>query len=206
LSTAEVDLRDRKLAELVKQLAEETGTLFRQEIHLARAEMLEKIELVRSEATQRAERAKQDFARDTTIVKDELAEKGKRVGIGAGLLAGAGAVALIALGVLAALLARLLDSVVPSAVALAIVLALYLATAAALVLLGRDWIRKATPLLPKRGLEQFRRHAEAAVRLEPFDEAWPPVPEQTIETLKEDVEWAKHPRKSGETSSRREAG
>jgi Putative Actinobacterial Holin-X, holin superfamily III len=194
------------MTELVKQLAEETGTLFRQEIQLARVEMLEKIELVRSEATHRAQQAKEDFARDMTTVKDEVAEKGKRAGLGAGLLAGAGAVALVALAVLAALLARLLDSVMPSAVALAIVLLLYLTTAAALALLGRDRIRAATPLLPMRGLEQLKRDARAAVRTEPLNEAWPPVPEQTIETLKEDVEWAKHPKRSGETSRRREAG
>jgi hypothetical protein len=206
LSTAELDLRDRKLAELVKRLAEETGTLFRQEIRLAKAEMIEKIELVRSEAAERAEQVKQDLARDTTTVKDELAEKGKQAGIGVGMLAGAGAVALVALAVLAALLVRLLDSVMPSAVAIAIVLVLYLATAAALALLGRNWIRKAAPLVPKRGLEQLKRDVRAAVRTEPLDEVWPPVPEQTIETLKEDVEWAKHPKRSAETSRTPGAG
>jgi len=206
LSTAESDLRDRRLVELVKHLAEETSTLFRQELQLAKAETLEKIELVRSEVTQRAEQAQQDFARDTATVKHELAEKSKRAGLGVGLLAGAGALALVGLAVLAALLVRLLDAVMPSAVALTLVLLLYLAAAAGLALLARERIRAASPFMPKRGLEQLKQDARAAVRVGPLDEAWPPVPEQTIETLKEDVEWAKHPKRSGATSSRHGRG
>ena len=40
--TEQNDLRDRSLGELMKRLADETGTLVRQEIDLAKAEMREK--------------------------------------------------------------------------------------------------------------------------------------------------------------------
>ena len=92
-------LREQSIGDLLKQLSQETSTLVRQEMALARA---------------------------------ELTEKGKRAGAGAGMLGGAGVAGLLALQ-------------------------------------GRNKVQEAAP----------------------------PVPEQTVETLKEDVEWAKTQRPSG---------
>ena len=186
-------LKQRPIRELVKHLAEETATLLRQEVALAKAEMFEKVEAVRREATVRANAARGDL----NAAKDELATNGKNAGIGAGFFAAAAAFALIALGVLALLLVRALDAVLPNALALALVLLLYAAVAAILVAAGRTRLRSAGSILPVRSLGRLlhdvtNRTSEGSR----WEAAWPPVPEQTIETLKEDVEWARHQTRS----------
>lgn len=97
------------------------------------------------------------------LAKVELREKSKVVGRGAGLGAGAAIAGLLALGTLTALVISLLDKAMDFALAALIVTVVYAAVAAVLALRGRDEI--------KRGL--------------------PPAPEQTVETVKEDVQWAK---------------
>ena len=124
------DLRERPIGDLVKQLADQTSTLVRQEIQLARAEMT---------------------------------EKGRTAGKGAGLLGGAAVVGLLAAGALTACLILALNRLVADWLAALIVAVVFGAVAAFLALRGRDRIQAATP----------------------------PVPEQTVETVKEDVEWAK---------------
>ena len=186
-------LKQRPTRELVKHLAEETATLLRQEVALAKAEMFEKVEAVRREATVRANVARDDL----NAAKGELVTNSKNAGIGAGFFAAAAAFALIALGVLALLLVRALDAVLPNALALALVLLLYAAVAAILVAAGRTRLRAAGSIVPVRSLgrllhEVTNRTPDGSG----LEAAWPPVPEQTIETLKEDVEWARHPTRS----------
>ena len=124
-------------AELVKQLADQTTALVRQEVELAKA---------------------------------ELAEKGKRVGIGAGMFGGAGVLGLYALGALTATFILLLATVVDEAwLAALIVTASYGAIAGVLALLGRNKVQGAAPAAPER----------------------------TVETVKEDVEWVKQSAKTG---------
>jgi MFS family permease len=129
------DLRDRPVGELVKHLAEQTSTLVRQEIDLAKA---------------------------------ELSQKGKEAGKGAGLFAGAAVIGLLAAGALTAFLIMLLDGALANWLSALIVGIVFAAIAGALALAGRNRIQRATP----------------------------PVPEQTVETVKEDVEWAKTQRES----------
>ena len=124
------DLRSTSTAELVKHLSEQTSTLIRKELDLA---------------------------------KTELTEKGKVAGVGAGLLGGAAVVGLLALGALTACIILLLAKAMDAWVAALIVTAVYGAVAAVLALAGRDRV--------KAGL--------------------PPAPEQTVESVKEDVQWAK---------------
>jgi hypothetical protein len=124
------ELRERSLGELFSKLSNETSTLIRQEMALARA---------------------------------ELTEKGKEAGKGAGLFGGAGAVGLLGAGALTAGIILLLDLAIAAWLAAIIVGLIYVAVAAVLGLKGRDRIQAATP----------------------------PVPEQTVDTVKEDVEWAK---------------
>ena len=131
------DLRERPIGELLKQLSQETTTLVRQELDLAKAEM---------------------------------AEKGKQAGKGAGMFGAAG---LLGLGAFAALttffIALLQTAVNHTWLAALIVTAVYGAIAGVLALQGKNKIQEATP----------------------------PVPEQTVETLKEDAEWAKTQTRSG---------
>jgi hypothetical protein len=186
-------LKQRPIRELVKHLAEETATLLRQEVALAKAEMFEKVEAVRREATVRANAARGDL----NAAKDELATNSKNAGIGAGFFAAAAALALIALGVLALLLVRALDAVMPSALALALVFLVYAAVAAILVAAGRTRLRGAGSIVPVRSLGRLLHDVtNRTSNGSGLEAAWPPVPEQTIETLKEDVEWARHPTRS----------
>ena len=129
------DLRDRPIGELLKQLSQETTTLVKQELELAKAEM---------------------------------AEKGRKAGPGLGMWGAAGVVGLAALGALTAFFILALDGVLPNWAAALIVAAVYGAIAAFLYMRGKNRVQEATPVKP----------------------------EQTIETLKEDVEWAKHPTRS----------
>jgi hypothetical protein len=105
------------------------------------------------------------------LAKAELTQKGKQAGAGAGLFGGAGALGLAALGALTACFILALNAIMPAWLAALIVAAVYGAIAAFLSLRGRDRVKQATPL----------------------------VPEQTIETVKEDVEWAKTQTRSAKT-------
>jgi hypothetical protein len=121
---------ERPVGELMGELAQQTSTLVRQELALARA---------------------------------ELVEKGRTAGLGVGLLGGGGGLALFAFGALTASLILLLDQVMAAWLGALVVAVVYAAVAAVLALRGKERI----------------------------EESAPPVPEQTVETLKEDVAWAK---------------
>jgi MFS family permease len=118
------------IAELVKQLSEQTSRLARQEVELAKA---------------------------------ELAVKGKRAGVGAGMFGGAGLFGLYALGALTAAVVLALATAVAGWLAALIVAAVYGAIAGVLALAGKSKVAAATP----------------------------PIPEEATESVKEDVRWAK---------------
>ena len=132
------DMRERPVGDLVKQLADQTSTLVRQEMDLAKA---------------------------------ELTQKGKEAGKGAGLFAGAAVIGLLAAGALTAFLIMLLDGALANWLSALIVGVVFAAIAGARALAGKKRIQRATP----------------------------PVPEQTVETVKEDVQWAKTRARSGRT-------
>jgi uncharacterized membrane protein YqjE len=124
------DLRERPTSELLKQLSDQTTTLVRQEIELA---------------------------------KLEVREKGKKAGIGAGMFGGAGVFGLYAVGALTATIILALATFLPGWVAALIVTVIYGAIAGVLALRGKSQVKEATP----------------------------PMPEQAVETTKEDVRWVK---------------
>jgi lipopolysaccharide export LptBFGC system permease protein LptF len=129
------DLRDRSIAELLRQLSQETATLVRQEMELAKA---------------------------------EVAQKGKKAGVGAVMFGGAGAAGLGTLGAFTAFLILVLNTFMAAWLAALIVTLVYGAVTAVLVMRGKEKVQ----------------------------EAGSPVPEQTAETIKEDIEWAKNPKTS----------
>jgi MFS family permease len=124
------DLRERPLGDLVKQLADQTSTLVRQEVDLAKAEM---------------------------------SQKARIAGKGAGLIGAAAVIGLLAAGALTAFLVMLLDGALANWLSALIVAIVFAAIAGVLALQGKNRIQRATP----------------------------PAPEQTVETVKEDVAWAK---------------
>ena len=97
------------------------------------------------------------------LAKAEMAQKGKQAGVGAGLFGGAAIAVLLGLGALTATLIAALDAAMPLWLAALIVGLVWLAVAGGLALQGKSKLQDATP----------------------------PVPEQTQESVKEDVEWAK---------------
>ena len=121
---------DRPVGELMRELSEQTSTLVRQELELA---------------------------------KLELSEKGKRAGIGAGMIGGAGLVGLYAVGALTACVVLALATAVTGWLAALIVAVVYGAVAGGLALRGKSQVQQAVP----------------------------PVPEQASESVKEDVQWTK---------------
>ena len=100
---------------------------------------------------------------EMALARAELTEKGKEAGKGAGLFGGAGVVGLLAGGALTAAIILLLDKAMAAWLAALIVAVAYGAGAAVLAMRGREEIRHAA-----------RR-----------------VHEQTVDSVKEDVAWAK---------------
>jgi uncharacterized membrane protein YqjE len=101
--------------------------------------------------------------KEVELAKAELAEKGRQAGKGAAMFGGAGLFGVTAFGALTAFLILVLAEAMDAWLAALIVAAVYGAIAAVLALQGKQKV----------------------------EEAAPPQPEQTVETLKEDVEWAK---------------
>ena len=97
------------------------------------------------------------------LAKAEMSQKAATAGKGAGLIGGAALTGLLAAGALTACLILVLSEAMDAWLAALIVAVVMGAVAAVLGLAGRNKVREATP----------------------------PVPEQTVETVKEDVEWAK---------------
>jgi hypothetical protein len=105
------------------------------------------------------------------LAKAELTQKGKQAGMGAGLFGAAGAIGLLALAALTTCFILALDAVLPAWLAALLVAVVYAAVAAVLAMQGRAKVQQAVP----------------------------PVPEQTVETVKEDVQWAKTQMRSDKT-------
>jgi hypothetical protein len=124
------DTREATVAELVKQLSEQTSRLVSHEMELAKA---------------------------------ELSVKGKQIGIGAGLFGGAGVFGLYALGALTAAMIAALSLAMATWLAALIIAVLWAAVAGVMALVGKGRVQEGAP----------------------------PVPEQSVESVKEDVQWTK---------------
>jgi Putative Actinobacterial Holin-X, holin superfamily III len=123
----------------------------------------QELELARAEASRAGETVARLARQELELAKAEMAEKGRQAGPGIRMISAGVAVALLAAGALTAFLVLVLDEVMPDWLAALLVGLGLAAGAAALYYMGRDRVRRAGPLIPK----------------------------QTVETVKEDVEWAK---------------
>jgi hypothetical protein len=129
----------------------------------------------RNEETDLRERPLGEVARDLTqdlsllvrqeveLAKAEMAQKGRVAAPGLGMIGGAGVVGLMAAGALTAFLILGLSIILDEWLSALIV---------GVALAGTAYV------LAKQGKERV-------------EEAGSPIPEQTIETVKEDLEWAK---------------
>ena len=135
------NFRQRSTVQLVKDFTNQASTLVHQEAELIRLELVENVELA----------------------KAEMADKGKKVGLGVAALAAAGVAGLLALGTLTTFLILVLDGVMPNWTAALCVTLLWALVALPLALYGRNKIQ----------------------------DVGTPVPEKTLESVKEDVAWLK---------------
>ena len=130
------DARERPTAELMRELSDQTTTLIRKEIELA---------------------------------KVEFDAKRKKATVGAGMFGGAALFGLFAFGALTTCLIAVLATFMATWLAALVVAVVYGAIAGVLALRGKK----------------------------KFTQATPPLPEQAVETTKEDLEWIKARAKSG---------
>lgn len=107
-----------------------------------------------------ADLVNQAAAQISTLVRDELAlaklelaEKGKRAGIGGGLFGGAAVLGLYGLGLLLALVVVALDLIWPLWLALLVVLIVVLAAAGIAALLGKQKLKAAVPPVPSGAVQ-----------------------------------------------------
>jgi hypothetical protein len=184
------ELRDRHIGELMSQLATDTSTLVRQEMQLARAELTERFDAVRDEVAEAMQLARTETAQKLDQAKGDLAAKGKTAGVGLGMFGAAGVATLLALGSLTACLVLLLDRWLDADLAALIVTAAWALVATAAALRGREKVHEAGGLDAGRYVP---RETIATVKddLRKVGDPKQALPEHTIETLKEDVEWAK---------------
>jgi len=122
-------------------------------------------ELLRELSQQTTDLVRQEI----DLAKAEIAAKGKRAGLGAGMFGGAGVLGLLAFAALTTAIIAGLDQAMALWLAALIVAVVYGAVAAVLALRGKQQVQ----------------------------EVGAPVPEQTRDSVKEDVQWAKTRMRSG---------
>jgi hypothetical protein len=116
-------------ADLVRQLSEQVSTLVRDELALARIEMV---------------------------------EKGKRAGVGAGVLGAGGVLAMYGVGALLVTVGALLALVLPVWASALIVTVVVFAVAGVAALVGKNQVKAALPPEPEAAMASGRRDVEAA--------------------------------------------
>jgi hypothetical protein len=140
-----------------------TGDLVRDLKDEATALVRDELDVIRAEAARIGDGVVTLAKQELRLARAEMGEKGRQIVPGIGMMAAAGGLALLAAGTLTAFAVLALDGVMPNWLAALLVGAVYALGALALFLAGRERV----------------------------DEAGGLVPEQTIESVKEDVEWAK---------------
>lgn len=98
---------------------------------------------------------------ELTLARMEMTEKGKRAGKGAGLLGGAGVVALYGLGALFVTIGALLALVMPVWAAALIVTVVLFATAGVAALIGKKQVQQALPPEPEAAMASGKRDVDA---------------------------------------------
>jgi uncharacterized membrane protein YqjE len=113
-------------------------------------------ELVQQLSNQTATLVRQELR----LAQVELQEKGKRVGIGAGMFGGAGLVALYGVGALIAAAIIGIGTLLEPWIAAVIVGVVLLAVAGILALIGRKQVERGTPPLPEQAIESAKRDVD----------------------------------------------
>jgi uncharacterized membrane protein YqjE len=113
------------------------------------------------ELLQRASQQTAELVRqEIRLAQVELQEKGRRVVIGAGLLGGAALVALYGLGALVAAVIMLVGTELEPWLAALIVALVLLATAAILALIGKKQAQQTVPPIPEQAVESVQEDVQ----------------------------------------------
>jgi putative superfamily III holin-X len=140
-----------------------TGELVKQLASETTTLVKQELEFARAEATRIGDAVVTLARQELQLARAEMAEKGRKAGPGLGMIGAAGAAGLLASGALTAFLILALDGVMANWLAALLVALAWSAVAAALYFAGKSRVEEAGPL----------------------------IPEQTVETVKEDMQWAK---------------
>jgi Putative Actinobacterial Holin-X, holin superfamily III len=140
-----------------------TGELVKQLAAETTTLVKQELEYARSEAARIGDAVVTLARQELQLAKAEMAEKGRTAGPGLGMIGAAGAAAMLAAGTLTAFLVLALDGVMPNWLAALLIGGAWGLVALALYSTGKSRVEKAGPL----------------------------IPEQAVETIKEDVQWAK---------------
>lgn len=189
---------DPDLIEKLKEISDDTKQLVSQEVELAKAEILQKVELVKDDFQQ----ASSQVSYEIQATKGELVEVGKKAGIGAGLFSGAGLFGLAAFATLTAALVAGIAEFMPAWAAALLVTALYGAVAGGLALAGRSKVQEATDQMPAATQHIDRMKNVVTSTKDRIQKDVPLAPEMTIESLKESKEELAGAWKKGSTESR----
>ena len=98
--------------------------------------------------------------KEVELAKAELAQKGKRLGIGAGSFGAAGLFGVFAFGALTAALILALAEGMDAWLAATIVTVVYAAIAGALALFGKEQVERGTPPVPEQAMASGQRDVE----------------------------------------------
>jgi MFS family permease len=125
---ADRDLSEQSVGDLARRLSEQTSTLVRQELALAR---------------------------------EEMQQKGRRLGLGGGLVGVGGLLGLFALGLLLAAIVLVLIEVGVTAWLSALIVAVAVGlVGGVLALIGKRQVQSATPPTPERAMQTSRQDVE----------------------------------------------
>jgi uncharacterized membrane protein YqjE len=140
-----------------------TGELVKQLASETTTLVKQELEYARSEASRIGEAVVTLARQELQLAKAEMAEKGRAASLGFGMMGAAAGAALLAAGTLTAFVVLALDGVMPNWLAALLVALAWGVVAGVLYSTGKGRVDKAGPF----------------------------VPEQAVETFKEDIEWAK---------------
>jgi uncharacterized membrane protein YqjE len=109
-------------------------------------------ELVRQAAEQISRLVRDELA----LAKAEMTEKGKKAGVGAGMLGGGGLVALYGMAALLTAVVLGLAEAMPAWLAALVVAVVLFAVAGVLAVYGRKQVQRATPPVPQEAVDSVK--------------------------------------------------
>lgn len=175
---------DHDLMEQLKELSHETIALIRQELELVKAELAEKTDFLKEQLQLTTTQARYEIEQ----TKTELAEIGKKAGVGAGLFGSATLLGLGAFGAFTAALIAGLGALIPVWSSALLVALIYGAVALALAMAGRQKVKEVGAPVPET-LGRFKNLF--TFRTQKIKDELSEMPQQafsTLSTVKEDVQ------------------